>query len=268
MSCAENFHVPFSLYNQIRSTRFSLPGYPCLYLSSSFLASREVKAKNSEHQVISRYEMWDGVLDKVLYLTWRPSVVAKIVLQNEPPGGASDFLETYLRLLPFLLVIYHRVQREDGPFRPEYFVSKVITQWVRRKGVNGIAYFSTRIDFALIDDILAVNFVFPVPNRDADDNNHGFRYRFALSRPIVFRKDVVLEHFQTNEFRLGWVDNHGGYLKTEPVRRKNGLNYWNTYHGKTERLLQNAGTYGTDDRGFSTPVDIEDFEYVAQASWF
>jgi len=267
-SCADNFHIPFSLYNWIGTTRFSLPGYPCLYLaSSSLLSSREVKSKSSEHQVISRYEMWDGVLDKILYLTWRPSMVAQKVLQDGVAGSVTEFLETYLRLLPFLFVIYHRVQREDGPFRPEYIVSQIMTQWIRLKGINGIAYLSTRVDYSLLDDILAVNFVFPVPSRSDQDYNSDFGHKFSMSRPIVFRKDVVLEHFQNNEFRLGWVDNHGRYIDKEPVRRKNGLNYWNTYHGKTERLLQNARTYGEDDPRFSTPADVEDFEYEKKASW-
>lgn len=194
--------------------------------------------------------------------------MAKKVLQNGPLGGASDFLETYFRLLPFLLVIYHRVQREDGPFRPEYIVSQILTQWVRRQGINGIAYFSTRIDYTLVDDILAVNFVFPAPYREGNDGDHGFRHKFSLSRPIVFRKDVVLEHFHGNHFRLGWVDNNGRYLKTEAVRRKDGVNYWSTYQGKTARLLQNARTYDANDRGFATPVDIEDFEYAEKACWF
>jgi hypothetical protein len=268
-SCSDNFIIPYENYNLIGTHRFSIPGFPCLYLgTSSYVCSHEIPKIKSKNQIISRYELWDSVLNNILYLFYRPNDIMNILIDNRLKDFFPDIINSYLRLLPFLLVIYHKVQKEEGPFRPEYILSQILMQWVRINNVDGICYLSTKVDYSLIDKGLGLNFAFPSPIDDLGFSKHNdFMHKFYLSKPMKLNNKITKLHFNENRDRLLFVDDNGRSNTILPNRMLNGQNYWTSYYGKIDHLLQNAKNYNTSDKYFKTKYNIEDFEYCMKPSW-
>lgn len=127
------FHTPFNMRQKCGSYRFSIIGYPSLYLTGSVeTALRETRIQDIEYS-LSRF-----AVDASLYF-------ADLTLPNKK----LDFWERYAFVLfyPMIFACGLKVKDEKSPFKPEYVIPQILFQIIRKDSdMAGVSYTSTRYD--------------------------------------------------------------------------------------------------------------------------
>lgn len=231
----EIFHIPYNNRSKVPSCRFSIAGFPSLYLSTCLeLAREEVKPQEKEYTISSRYELIRDILEnrnhdiKVIEFAIKPYDFVKdsenrntnfqdgtIGDNNRVLNGvnlnSSEVRLNYLYWYPLILACsIIRINRND-PFAPEYIVPQMLMQWVHMKSkenqLYGIRYFSCASEIA---SEMGFNYVFPVNGK----RNHDEKLCKILSNSFLLTKPIIIKEDQTLDF---W--------RQELLKRDNSLDY-------------------------------------------
>lgn len=144
----ELFHVPFEKRSIISPNRFSIAGFPCLYISNSLdCCIEEVDVKEGEEMYASVFVPTKAL--KVLDLRfWRNVEIGEI--------------NKYFLLLPLLISCSYEA-KISGYYVPEYNIPQLMMHYILKskykENIDGIAYSSTKIQNTEVE-----NYVFPVKN--------------------------------------------------------------------------------------------------------
>ncbi|HHT9121248.1 MAG TPA: hypothetical protein ACFYEF_00150 [Candidatus Wunengus sp. YC63] len=146
------FHVPFQNRRAIGTNRFSIPGYPCLYLSDSLKTSWSECFEDIEefHASSFRNHRPIYVIDLV--------PLDYIVKQN---GGAlpdemylqtdtQKILNDYAVMYPIIFACHSKIKYAEAYkgekilFKSEYVIPQLLLQWCKAKNIliDGIRYLS------------------------------------------------------------------------------------------------------------------------------
>lgn len=134
------FHIPFDKRGKVSTQRYSIPGYPSLYLSNSIYTAWE--------------ELRRPKLDDIQAIRFVNQRALKVMDLTTSRYGAErrknrTFLEQQYDFLmwPLIAVCSIKVQDVDDFFKPEYIVPQLLLQWIRNhETVVGIKFSSTHID--------------------------------------------------------------------------------------------------------------------------
>ena len=192
------FHAPYNMISKLKTYRYSIAGYPSLYLTSSLeLAESESSIFETRKPAIAaRFKLCENPsIEKVKILEFgcRPQDLAgseenlskredfgKAIRaaderqKNEtpkkllPPGssGSSHTPTTnapkrYMLWYPLIAACSYIRANRDDPFAQEYMVPQLVTQWLRSQNTGklvGIKYFSC---YSIKSSKLGANYVFP-----------------------------------------------------------------------------------------------------------
>jgi hypothetical protein len=145
LSRKDLFHIPFDLRNKISTQRFSIPGFPCLYLGNSiYICWEELNRPNFHDIQVARFENKSEI--NLYNLSYEQYNIQKLMDSNP-----SDY-DVINLLLAFPIIAACSVQvpqnRQNDPFKPEYLIPQIILQILMEKkdtGAIGIVYSSTKI---------------------------------------------------------------------------------------------------------------------------
>ncbi|NLE14009.1 MAG: leucine-rich repeat domain-containing protein [Clostridiales bacterium] len=169
------FHVPFSMRSKMSTQRYSIPGFPSLYLGTSLeLCCMEVgKDPQRDYVCVSRYELQtdERVKYNVFGQNQRPifdndefkiyDISIKPDNAINKSGNKNKDVDIYIKWYPLISACsYIRAMRDDH-YSAEYIIPQLFIQWVRSENedaVVGIKYFSCASEHA---SILGHNYVFP-----------------------------------------------------------------------------------------------------------
>ena len=130
------FHIPFDLRGKIKTQRFSIPGFPSLYLgNSSYVCWEELSRPNLNDFQIVRL---------------KNTKTLKVIDLSPPKKNGINTYEfyKYLMIWPIVFACSVRVRNYDDYFKPEYIIPQLLLQWVRKDNrIDGISYQTTHIDF-------------------------------------------------------------------------------------------------------------------------
>ena len=170
------FHVPFHSRRKVLSTRYSIAGYPCLYLGTTIdLCRIESDMKHSDAGYAAKYKMIrdferNGIWIRVLDLATKPAdLTPKFKIKNV---DKDTFVENYLKMYPIIAAssVKANYRGPNYPFVPEYIFSQLIMQWLRTKqngsSISGIRYFTSR---SKNPRIKGYNYVFPTTSSATND---------------------------------------------------------------------------------------------------
>lgn len=204
------FHTPFGLRSKIGTCRYSIAGYPCLYLATNLdLCVLETpKQDNSQMTIASRFQIIrnyhnDKCFDiKVIELGVKPQHflertqddnftydIERIVDRlNEIDLESPEIMNNYLLWYPVIAASsFIRVCKTD-PFASEYIVPQLMMEWIRlsakKEEYYGIRYFSCANERA---SEMGMNYVFPA---FYDKSSHDSHCRiltnvFRLTDPVM-----------------------------------------------------------------------------------
>ena len=150
LKAQEMFHVPFELMRKIGNNRFSISGYPCLYLSNTIWACWE--------------EMKEPAMEDFCTSLVKPTKDIELLDLRFPNTQYDQTVESVLYSLPLIIACSVEVEYPDDPFKPEYIIPQIVMMaLVNHEKYQGCTFTSTkRIDnFDWPDDLLC-NIAMPV----------------------------------------------------------------------------------------------------------
>lgn len=161
------FHVPFEKRSIISPNRFSIAGFPCLYISNNLdCCIEEVGIKTGESMYAS---------------VFTPNKQLKVLDLRLLRDVKSDDIKKYLLLLPLLISCSYEAKSE-GYYVPEYNIPQLMMHYILKskykENIDGIVYNSTKKPQKDI-----VNFVFPVKTVKSQGWCDVLKNNFQVSLP-------------------------------------------------------------------------------------
>jgi hypothetical protein len=148
----EMFHIPFELRNKVSTQRFSIPGFPSLYLGRTVYICWE--------------ELNRPTIDKIQAIRYKNIKPIKLLDLTPPNKECDDIDELYRFLMTFPLIMCCSVKVKDttDTFKPEYIIPQLLLQWIRNNDIlDGIQYKSTHITSKVFNENTElINLVLPV----------------------------------------------------------------------------------------------------------
>lgn len=178
------FHVPFESRHKLNSNRYSIPGFPTLYLSNSvFTAYRELNSPDYDDLYVSKIE-FVGAFNKREYL---------LDMTNKPQFDSLDYNFRYLARWPLIMACSLKVGYPEYPFKPEYILPQIIFQWAKNnykiggKPIIGVKYPSTKVEgFKEGNTGAFYNTAIPVHHSSKSGYCEVLTEMFKVSKPISF----------------------------------------------------------------------------------
>lgn len=219
------FHVPFELRHTIKSNRYSIPGYPTLYLSNSvFVAYHEIGALEYDNLYVSKFR----------YTGFPNNSETLLDMTNKPMSCFPECQFKFLARWILTMSCNISVGYPDSPFKPEYVIPQIIFQWVKNnvnigynKNVIGVSYSSTKIqDYKTGFYGFFYNTAIPIQHSNESGYCDVLSKQFCLTKPVSFNK--ILKSNSNVELQ--------GQVKTVEI---NGdpTEYIKTDFGKIEQVL-------------------------------
>lgn len=127
------FHIPFSLRSIVLTQRYSMPGYPCLYLGeTSFACWEELGRPNLDSCMVSRVENTEP------FVVWD----LRVPDIREWEESKQQFINS-LKRFPLVIACTFRTFNERAAFKPEYIVPQLLLELLQdNKEIHGIEYTS------------------------------------------------------------------------------------------------------------------------------
>lgn len=217
------FHPPYDMRSRISTNRYSIAGFPSLYLGTSVELCMEEMHNNpyEKNAICSRFEvtknlMCDEIVINVLELAIKPQDFIKVENENqdndreqnkfnfinkrkERLNWISDYYvrETYLLWYPLIAACSFIRAFRKAPFAPEYIVPQLLMQWLRKYNSNngkpneflGLRYFSC---YSEKSSDLGFNYVFPTSGIPHDKDSN---YCMILGHSFILTKPIYLHNF-------------------------------------------------------------------------
>jgi hypothetical protein len=159
-----------------------------------------------------------------------------VLIELHDPGDndmgffTSEYMISYLICWPLLAACSICANHRGSSFVEEYIIPQLFLQWLRDKAlsVDGIRYFSMRVNQTYKAERLAINYVFPVRTNEQAGHCRELskRFRFTLPVPWNLLEDI---DFQAP----------GTFLPKEPylLNSETAIYYEKTIFGKIETQL-------------------------------
>lgn len=237
----EMFHIPISKRNKVKTQRYSIPGCPCLYLSSSVYTCWNEMHQPPIHELyVSKFVMNSNTSMKLLNFTlidprrmyFKTNLPEFVSFKNDyelklDPGKIKDAFI----LWPLLFSCTIRGSDENDSFKPEYIIPQFLLQWIRENEiVDGIGYLSAEADSTKIDPLWCINYVFPVKDYD-NDICSILASQFKITQP---------ERCDNIENIMKGYAGEGSKLKCQrffPGKKYADIHYESTIYGTIEKYL-------------------------------
>lgn len=199
------FHVPYDLRHNASTARYSIAGYPSLYLGTSIeLCFSEIN-KEKESKLsgwASKYEIQRSNKISVFDLAIKPTdfnskeKVHEIKYWTSKDIEKVDFKKEYIFWYPFIASASFIRKNKKENFAPEYIIPQLFMQWVRKLASDkypedrlyGIRYFSCN---SIEDANEGYNYVFPVSGEKYKDSEYCkvLANSFKLTSPIYVKEN-------------------------------------------------------------------------------
>lgn len=176
------FHIPFNKRTIVKTQRYSIPGYPCLYLGkSAYVCWEEMLRPNLDKCYVSRVQSIDG---------FSPVFYNMTLLSKKDIMKADEqlFRQALLRL-PLVLACMVKVANPKDTFKPEYIISQLLMEYIikyiyENETIIGVAYTSVhKSDDFDFDSEKSINLVIPAIPSPGNKYSEALCKMFQLTEP-------------------------------------------------------------------------------------
>lgn len=235
----ELFHVPFERRNEITTKRYSIPGFPCLYLSNSiYLAWEENDRPKVEemHTMILKNRRDISYIDLTFDVYNRNEDFNQLSYDEKSLSEKINQRLELLALWPLIAACSVKVCNKDDVFKPEYIVPQLVLQRVRQdQEVDAIKYSSTKVDLGMHKGIFH-NMVFPVKEIKDKDYCEDLKQMFKFSHPI----SLGLLNFSTFDKPIRGGEKYN--VEKLEIVKGDSRDYLFTIFGKLERYYMGVNS--------------------------
>ena len=141
----EMSHIPFSMRAIIENQRYSISGIPCLYLGHSIYDCWEEMHRPSLDSIcVSKFNLKSDISILNLSVTARELLSECFINEEKYPyeDNVIAFFNTWILQSACSAII----EVKNRTFHEEYIVPQLLMQCLKRQNLDGILYFSTRVD--------------------------------------------------------------------------------------------------------------------------
>lgn len=187
----ELFHIPHSKNYLVGTERYSMPGYPCLYLSSqpelawhecgkpTQFAIAKFRIPHEEENCLKFIDFSEKLMPlKHSFFTWFHNEKNKSIVQK--------YLLKYIYSYPLRAACSVVVEHHGAKFIEEYIIPQLLLQWVRNdEDFNGVRYESCS-DSDEVKCYGGHNIVLITKQFDADGYDTKLRNCIKIGLPQIF----------------------------------------------------------------------------------
>ena len=184
------FHIPFELRRRVATQRYSIPGFPSLYLANSMeVAWRELnkplikKIKAIAFQNLRSLTLLDLVPMNID--DWKKRKV--VASTNSEKIKIEQELYYYALSWPLVAACHLKIKYSENPaFKSEYIMPQLLLQWLVQNYpiIDGIRYFSSKAYFETGKINHYFNYVIPVKDINASGYCSNLLHLFLKSSVI------------------------------------------------------------------------------------
>lgn len=206
------FHTPFNLRSKVSTSRYSIAGFPSLYLGTSLaLCCEEIHRNPYESFTLASMFKLERITEytntniQVIELGVKPQDFVNVEYNNEIQERrlprklleSEKIKSAYLLWYPLIASCsYIRTNKKD-PFAPEYIIPQLLMQWVRNEirvddeydQLVGIRYFSC-VSVKASD--MGFNYVFPTSGQP---KSAELPYCSVLSKAFRLTNPVYIHEY-------------------------------------------------------------------------
>lgn len=176
----ELFHIPFDKRERLGTQRYSIPGFPCLYISDSVYVAWEELRRPSLDKIQAIRLM---NITPITYLDLSTDVYLG---EGEILRGMdTDELWNYLLAWPMVAACSVKVRDSKNTFKPEYIIPQFLLQMVRKEGkLDGIRFSSTHVKRSSALTGTFYNLAIPVKEDCEKGHCNKIKMMFDMTDPI------------------------------------------------------------------------------------
>lgn len=242
-------HIPFESRHRISTNRYSIPGYPCLYLADSiYTCWKECGEPDFNTFQVSRF---DAHKYRFLEISFTHQFISNFytgTLKDQTADGLADpFVIYFLTAWPLIASCSIRKMKfpenERVNFIAEYIIPQMLMEWVKQsQNLDGIKYFSTHGDSNAIEWGEMKNYAIPVKKIQPSGYCPQLIYDMPLSEPL-FHSHLVRTSgdYESRKYSdgAGDKDSAGHYRTFSKItlfKGEDGAKQWyiDTKYGKLE----------------------------------
>lgn len=219
------FHTPYNLRSKVSTSRYSIAGYPSLYLGTSLaLCCEEIHMNPHQNFALASMFKLERTLEytntniRVIELGVKPQDFLELNYANESHDrrisqnllNDSKIRSAYLLWYPLIASCSYIRTNKNDPFAAEYIIPQLLMQWVRNEiGSNkgdeydqlvGIRYFSCA---SVKASDMGFNYVFPTSGQQ---KSAELPYCSVLAKAFRLTNPVYIHEYddiRTCEWQLG-----------------------------------------------------------------
>ncbi|TXG36981.1 hypothetical protein [Seonamhaeicola maritimus] len=230
------FHIDFKLRTLVSTNRYSIPGFPSLYLGdSSYVCWEEFGKPKFRNLWFSRLQNKENI--KIIEILLVDDFLQKIE-QEIDKGFKFTYILRYLVYFPLTLASTIKVKNSEDNFKPEYIIPQMLLEYViGNPEIDGIKFPSTKVNYSSLTKIDSYNYVFPVKTNKKEGLCDRLKSLFELTHPTSLEMEELLNNPAHAPTYL-----YGGQLEPEKkieITGEKELYYYNTSFGKIEYILGN-----------------------------
>lgn len=215
----EMLHIPFSKRSIIKTSRFSVPGLPCLYLGTTSYVCWMELGRPADHE----FNVSPVILDNTQRILNLAVNFGDFIFANK---CAEEITKTIFRLWLLSIATSFKVREENRSFKSEYIISQLIMLSCMKKGLSGLTYYSKQVEndcFACSVGVNLALFAYLNEKNDLSDIcNHlyvsdSFNYSMYkhLTIPQTFRRAKLRIDNIVRMQNIGTFERQYPYRETE-----------------------------------------------------
>lgn len=233
--CTDLFHIDFKLRTQVSTKRYSIPGFPSLYLGdSSYVCWEEFGKPKFRSLWFSRFQNKQNI--KIIEILLVEDFLKKV--EEIDQYFKFTYILRYLISFPLTLASTIKVKNINDNFKPEYIIPQMLLEYViGNDEIDGIKFPSTKVKYDSLKEINAYNYVFPVKSNKKEGLCDRLKDLFKLTDPT----SLEMEELFNNPVQSPPIYLNNGPLKPEmkiKITEDKELFYFNTSFGKIEYILK------------------------------
>lgn len=241
------FHVPFDKRGSVTTKRYSVPGYPCLYLGKSiYVCWEEMRRPALSSFATSAFKAQEDIV--------------LLDLRLKKQMHTKDDCMMYLKMLPIILACSLSVANDHDNFKPEYILPQLLLHIIVVKNqegrdnimqqenvqIGGINYTSSTVnnEFEFINNLnsntfkLADCFVIPVKILYGTKSKYcaDLCRKFSVTKPKYYENEFIKDSLAfTREYVSTLIYKNG---KLVDSANRDMMKYDASYFSYMEKLLK------------------------------
>lgn len=227
------FHIPFDKKGLVQTQRYSVPGYPCLYLSHGVYGCWE--------------EMGRPVFGTIMVSKYVSQHDFKVLDLRIPSKTVWDAdIEKCIEFFPLVIASMVQVKNVKDNYKPEYLIPQLLTEWIITHNRENTPN----------EEIIGILFTSARKNKDFDFPNDSYdNYAIPVLKPLGSKKycerlkDLFYlsgpTYYDLEVLKQGDIIDGGTFGANEEERKVE--NYKTSHFGIMERYLNDTALEAVEE---------------------